>query len=143
MVDKDVFWRKADNLEKHLSLIRERNKIGFDEFLANDVLQDALLFQLQLAIQTCIDLAAHIVSDEGLGAPAGSSELFYLLNDAGIIDLPMTEQMVRAVGFRNLIAHEYGKIEMTIAYRAVTENFLSLGRFLHAVGRHFGFTIGD
>jgi len=141
MVDKDVFWRKADNLGKHLSLIRERNKIGFDEFLANDVLQDALLFQLQLAIQTCIEVAAHIVSDEGLGAPAGNSELFYLLNDAGIIDLPMTEQMVGAVGFKNLIAHEYGRMDMRIAYQVVTENFLELGQFIHVVARHFGFAV--
>ena len=143
MVNKDVFWKKAESLEKHLSLIRSRNRISLEEFLSDDIQQDALLFQLQLAIQTCIDVAAHIVSDEGLGAPGSSSEIFYLLMDADIIDMRMAERMIGAVGFRNLIAHEYGRLDMKIAYKAVTEDFLDLGRFIYAIARHFGFAMDE
>lgn len=74
---------------------------------------------------------------------SSSSELFYLLNDAGVIDLSMTEQMIRAVGFKNLVAHEYGMLDMSIAYKAVTENFLELGRFIHVIALHFGFAFED
>jgi uncharacterized protein YutE (UPF0331/DUF86 family) len=31
--------------------------------------QESILFNLQMAIQHCSDIAAHIISEEGLGVP--------------------------------------------------------------------------
>ncbi|HEX9756875.1 MAG TPA: DUF86 domain-containing protein [Nitrospiria bacterium] len=74
--------------------------------------QESILFNLQMAVQNCIDIAAHIVSEEGFGVPGSTNEMFYLLEENGYLDVELTERMVKSVGFRNLIDHEYGKLEL-------------------------------
>lgn len=53
-----------------------------------------------MAIQKCIDIAAHIISDEGLGVPGSTNQMFYLLEKNGYLHGDITEKMVKSVGFR-------------------------------------------
>ena len=91
-----------------------------------------------MAIQNCIDMAAHIVSEEGLGVAGSTNELFYLLEDQGIIDIGLTEKMIRAVGFRNLVVHEYGKVDLEVVFRVAHENVADLKEFARALTGRFG-----
>ena len=75
-------------------------------------LQDIVSFNLQSAIQSCIDIAAHIVSDEGMGVPGSFNEMFYLLEENKYLSSELTEKMVKAASFRNLLVHEYGKLDL-------------------------------
>lgn len=89
---------------------------SFEDFLKDQNSQDIILFNLQLAIQNCIDMAAHIVSDENMGIPGSTSEMFYLLEESGYLDHLLTEKMVKAIGLRNLIVHEYGRLDLKRIY---------------------------
>jgi hypothetical protein len=50
----------------------------------------------------------------------------------------LTEKMIQAVGFRNLIVHEYGKVDLGIVYRAAWEVLEDLRDFMRAVLGRFG-----
>ena len=41
--------------------------------------QDIVLFNLMQAIQGCVELSAHVVSDEGYGMAGTMQDFFYLL----------------------------------------------------------------
>ncbi len=129
MVDKDILWAKISAMEKHLARIFEKREVSLQEFLGDLDRQESILFNLQMAIQNCIDIAAHIVSEEGLGVAGSTNELFYLLEDRRIIDRALTEKMVRAVGFRNLVVHEYGKVDLEVVFRVAHENVTDLKEF--------------
>ena len=62
MVDKDVIIAKAAAVNKHVNRIVA--KIGSDiETFKKDIdCQDVVLFNIQMAVQNCIDIAAHIIS---------------------------------------------------------------------------------
>ena len=49
------------------------------------------LFNIQLAVQNCIDIAAHIISDEDLGIPGSTNEMFYMLEENGYLTRDITE----------------------------------------------------
>ncbi len=98
MVDRDVILSKASAGEKHLKRIGEKREIDLPTFLKDIDCQESVLFNLQMAIQNCIDLAAHIASEEELGVPGSTNELFYLLEENGYLSLELTEKMVKAVG---------------------------------------------
>jgi uncharacterized protein YutE (UPF0331/DUF86 family) len=93
-----------------------------------------------MAVQNCIDIAAHIISEEGLGVPGSMSEMFYLLHENGYLDDNLIEKMVKAVGFRNLIIHEYGKIELEQVFEVAQENTDDLNEYLVAVFNKLGVT---
>ena len=99
MIDNHLILSKAGKIENCLSRIIKKKPGLLDEFLANQDLQEIILFNLQIAIQNCIDIASHIVSDQGFGLPGSNNEMFYMLQDNGYLDLNLTEKMVAAVGF--------------------------------------------
>ena len=46
--------------------------------------------------------------------------------------------MVKAVGFRNLIIHEYGKIELKQAYEIAQNDINDLNEYLKAIFKKLG-----
>ena len=112
MADRDLILAKAGAIEKYLNRIKIKRETDLKTFLADIDRQESVLFNLQMAIQNCIDIAAYIVGDEGLGVPGSTNEMFYLLEEHGLLGPQLVEKMVKAVGFRNLVVHEYGKVDL-------------------------------
>lgn len=133
MVDRDLIIAKASSVRKYLKRVEEKRGQDVQEFLKDFDCQDIVSFNLQLAIQNCIDIAAHIISEEGIGVPGSLTEMFYLLEENGYLSEGLTEKMVRAVGFRNLLVHEYGKIDLKQVYQIANEHIEDLNRYLLSI----------
>jgi uncharacterized protein YutE (UPF0331/DUF86 family) len=65
--------------------------------------------------------------------PASFSEMFYLLEENSYLSEELTEKMVRAVGFRNLLVHEYGKIDLKQVYEIANEHIEDLNKYLLSI----------
>ena len=133
MIDKNVILDKASRIERHLKRIGEKREITIDEFTNNIDIQDILLFNIQVAIQNCIDIASHIISDENLGIAGSTSEIFYLLQENNYISADLTEKLIGAVGLRNLLVHEYGNLDLKKVYKIIQSDIEDLREFVAAV----------
>lgn len=133
MVDKDLIIAKASSVKRHLNRIKEKRDTDLETFLKDLDRQESILFNLQMAIQNCIDIAAHIISEEGVGVPGSTNEMFYLLEDNGYISVDITEKMVKAVGFRNFIVHEYGKVELKQVFEVAKKEIEDLEKYLLSI----------
>jgi uncharacterized protein YutE (UPF0331/DUF86 family) len=140
LVDKDIVLAKAGSVKRHLSRIVEKRNIDLETFKKDIDCQESILFNLQMAIQSCIDLAAHIISEEGLGVPGSTSEMFYTLEENGYLAADITEKMVKAVSFRNLLVHEYGKIELDQVFEVAQKDIQDLNEYLKAIFLKLGLT---
>lgn len=138
MIDENLVLAKAGRLEDHLRRIQEKRSVKLDEFLADLDRQESILFNLQMAIQNCIDIAAHIISDEELGVAGSTNEMFYMLQENGYLTPEMTEKMVAEVGFRNLIVHEYGNVDLKRVYQIAQQNIEDLETYIRAVIKKSG-----
>lgn len=138
MVKVDVVRRKvahaAARLEKAEAILSQPSEV----FLANTQDQDLASFYLFLAIQECIDLAAHWVSDAGWGLPDDAVSTFLLLADRRAIDRDLAEELRGAAGLRNLIAHGYALVDPARVQSEYQEGIASLRRFLAAVATEAG-----
>jgi len=72
-----------------------------------------------------------------MGLAASTHDFFYLLADNGIIHRDLGDRMIRAVGFRNLVAHEYTKLDLEQVYTIATIGIEDLEDFLRVIVRHF------
>ncbi len=138
MVDRDLVLVKASSVRRHLDRVTEKRDTDLRTFMRDIDRQESILFNLQMAIQNCIDIAAHIISDEGFGVPGSTNEMFYLLQEKGYIDTEITEKMVKAVGFRNLIVHEYGKVELQQVFEVAQDNIEDLNEYLRSILKKSG-----
>jgi len=59
--------------------------------------------------------------------------MFFILEENGYIDRGLSENMVAAVGFRNLIVHEYGKVDLKQVYHIAHHNIDDLEHFTKAI----------
>ena len=130
MVDKDLVLAKAGSVKRHLGRVAEKCKTDVQTFLGDIDRQESILFNLQMAIQNCIDIAAHIISEEGFGVAGSTNEMFYLLEENGYLAAETAEKMVKAVGFRNLIVHEYEKIELRHVFEISKKDIKDLNEYL-------------
>ena len=113
MVDKDIVLEKVKNIQNCLRRIHE--KTGDDPASLFDMdVQDIFVLNLQRAVQSCIDLAAHVVSDEGLGLPSDLKENFTLLETKGILSSELSSKLQKMVGFRNIAVHDYTTIDAKV-----------------------------
>ncbi len=120
-------------MDHHLRRIREKRVVSLEEFLADLDCQESILFNLQMAVQNCIDIAAHIISEEELGIAGSTNEMFYMLQENEYLSPQLTENMVAAVGFRNLVVHEYGNIDLRQVYQIAHQDIDDMEGFLKAI----------
>jgi len=133
MIDRNIILNKTSKVDHHLQRIRKKITVSRDEFLGDLDLQEIILFNLQMAIQNCVDLSAHIISDDELGIAGSTSEMFYLLQKNGYLSPELTEKMVAAAGFRNIIAHEYGNLDLKQVYQIANQDINDVDLFLKAI----------
>ena len=138
MVDTDLILAKSGSIRKYLNRIREKRGSDSNTFLNDPDRQEIVLFNFQMALQNCIDIAAHIISDQGVGVPGSTNEMLYLLEENGYIDQSLTEKMVKAVGFRNLMVHEYGKIDMKRVFDFACNDIEDLNDFIKRIFKGLG-----
>ena len=133
MVDTDLILAKAGSIKKHLNRVFEKRETDLRTFLKDIDRQESILFNIQMAVQNCIDIAAHIISDQGLGVPGSTNEMFFLLEENGYLDNEITEKMVKAVGLRNLIVHEYSKIDLDQIFEVAQKDITDLNEYLKSI----------
>jgi len=130
LVDSDLILAKAGSVKRHLGRVIEKRNTGLQTFLEDIDRQESVLFNLQMAVQNCIDIAAHIIGEEGFGVPGSTSEMFYLLEENRYLDRNITEKMIKAVGLRNLIVHEYSKIDLAKVFEIAQNDIEDLNEYL-------------
>ncbi len=111
MVNQSIIKAKINHIERSLQRLKEKQNVTLAEFERNPDLQDIILHNLQLSIQGCVDIASHIISDEGWIVPDTLAGLFDILMEHKIISQELNEQLKKMVGFRNIIINEYGTID--------------------------------
>ncbi|KHE90423.1 MAG: DUF86 domain-containing protein [Candidatus Scalindua rubra] len=137
MVNKSVVLRKISFIRHNLSRLKDKENISL-ESLKNDFdIQDIVLHNLQLAIQGCIDIGSHVISDEGWGVAGSLNEIFYILQNKGVIKAEMSEKMISMVGFRNILVHEYETINFAIVCNILQHHLKDINEYLLTMVNHF------
>jgi uncharacterized protein YutE (UPF0331/DUF86 family) len=80
-MDKDVINRKLESLRRCIARITSKLPITRDELRSNYDLQDIIALNLERAVQTCVDIAAHVMSETEMPPPSTMAEGFARLAD--------------------------------------------------------------
>jgi uncharacterized protein YutE (UPF0331/DUF86 family) len=101
-------------------------------------LQDILCVNLERAIQICVDLAAHIISESDMPAPASMGESFDRLRSRGLLSDDLAARMKKAVGFRNIAVHAYQEINWQVVYSIITTRLSDFVEYAAVVSKTAG-----
>ena len=133
MVKRDVVAAKVGRARACLNDAGPTLLGSRDAFVADPARRDLALFYLFLAIQECIDLAAHWVADAGWGEPDDAGSAFDVLAERGVIDVETATTLRAAAGLRNRIAHGYAMLDYARVHREAQPGIPALRAFLAAI----------
>ncbi len=132
MVDPDLILRKLADLDLYLRQVSEFRAITVESYRADWKTQRIVERTLQMAIEVCADVANHVIADRGLRVPTTYAESFEVLEQGGLLDSKLREVMVRMAGFRNVLVHEYTRIDEQIVIRILRQHLDDLRSFKDA-----------
>ncbi len=133
MARPNVALRKISFIRDHLQRVRMHQSVAVEKFLKDRDLQDIVCFNLYQAIQACMDLANHLVSDEGWGLPGSYGETADLLVRQKVISSQQAQIFHDMISFRNRIAHDYAEVDFNKVYEIMTTNLRDLDDFIMSV----------
>ena len=129
-LDRAVLAERTSAVERHLQRVVVRLPDTPDVFQPASDASDAVILHLWQATQIVIDLAMALCVESRLGTPASYADAFRRLADAGRIDADLAARLVRAAGFRNVVAHAYESLDMKRVHAAATHGPADLRAFM-------------
>jgi uncharacterized protein YutE (UPF0331/DUF86 family) len=104
-LDRAVLAERTMALRRHLARVAEKLPARPEDLVASSDAADAVTLHLWQATQIVIDLAVAACAVRHAGTPQGYADAFRRLQNAGLLDPPLADRLVRAAGFRNVIVH--------------------------------------
>ena len=136
MVDRYVVRARIAKIREYVALLRKiRGMADERRFVGDPLIYGNAERYLQLAIQAVLDVSNHIVADMNLNLPADSKELFDLLARHKIVSVRLSRKLAPMAGFRNLLVHEYLKIDRHRVYRVLQDDLGDFDLFIKAVSK--------
>lgn len=127
-IDKELIVKKLDFLNAHLSAV-ERMDFIEDSFVENPDIHDLVTFRLQQAVETCIDIAVHIISELDIPRKETAKDAFLLLGEQKIITKELAGKLGKAADFRNRVVHGYNNFDFRILFRDYKDDVADLRTF--------------
>ncbi|TFV63552.1 DUF86 domain-containing protein [Geodermatophilus sp. DF01-2] len=109
MVDAERLGRLLARVRKDVERIRRTS--ATHDLVHDPIALDAVKYGFVTAIEGCVRAAQHLVASEGLGMPESNAAAVRLLGRHGVVPADVAEQVARAVGFRNVLVHEYAEVD--------------------------------
>ena len=122
-------------VRKQISILAQYRVLSQEEIVGDDSRRGAVERFTYLMAQATINLAEALISYKKLRKPTTLSEAFYVLDESGLISKNLSERLVKMVGFRNIIAHDYVKINYDIVYDVLQNRLVNIEEFLRSVSK--------
>ncbi|CAO5259363.1 type VII toxin-antitoxin system HepT family RNase toxin [Frankia sp. AgKG'84/4] len=106
MVDQVRVLRLLRAITDDLSVLR-READADDERRADPIWLRGVKYTFVTAIEACVDVAQHLCAARGWGPPADNGDAVRLLGDHGALAPNLARSLRKAVGFRNVLVHDY------------------------------------
>lgn len=115
-MDRRLIEQKLAALRRCVARVTGKRPAAVATLQADEDLQDILAVNLTRAVQLSVDIAAHLIAESGVAAPATMGEAFDRLVDLQVLDTGLAGRLKRAVGFRNIAVHNYLAIDWAIVH---------------------------
>jgi len=135
MTNFSVIENRISLIKKYLKILKRYQKFSREQIEKDVDIRGMVERYLYLGIQASIDLGGAIISLKNFRKPTTLSENFYILEEEKIISKKLAEEMANLVGLRNILSHQYGKINYDIVYDVLQNKLGIMEEFINRIKR--------
>jgi uncharacterized protein YutE (UPF0331/DUF86 family) len=133
MVDEALILRKLAELDQYYGQLKEYENTTVDQYSDDWKIQRIIERTLQMMIETCVDIAGHIIADKGFRIPKSYADTFKVLLEERILDSKLSAVMEKMAKFRNIVVHHYDKVDVEIVIAILKKDLADFIRYKEAI----------
>jgi uncharacterized protein YutE (UPF0331/DUF86 family) len=134
----DIVLSKKESVERCIKQVRTYYRLPSEVPFEEDYMrQDAVALNHQRACEQCLDLANYIIKMRKLGLPKESRETFRLLAANRLIPTDLAKRLEGMVGFRNVLVHEYQRVDVQLMIDVIENRLEDLLLFTDIILKEF------
>jgi len=128
---------KIDEILRFITHLKEFTPPSLDEYKKNILKKSACERTIEKIIEASIDLSFIVLRQLNKEIPPETSdtEVFDIISNLNIISKNLSTKLKEAKGMRNLLVHEYGKIDDSIVYHSIEELEKDIVEFVNSISK--------
>ncbi|MFB6265336.1 MAG: DUF86 domain-containing protein [Bradymonadaceae bacterium] len=130
--DPDVVEAKLDVVRDNLARIEEVEQR--EPELHAWMVDDLYALYLRRSVESCVDLANHLVAANDWPTASNASEAFEILGRRLDLEDELVDALTSMVGFRNIAVHAYDDLDPDVVRNIVSDRLDDLRRFAREIG---------
>ena len=133
MVNKAVLAARLERLREYLGILESIQQYDVDRYVQDPFIHGTAERNLHLTIECLLDIGNHVISDRGYPKPESYADIFRILADKDVIPGDLCEELVGMAAFRNVLVHDYLRLDRKKVYHILCEKL----PFLKKMGQIF------
>lgn len=133
MVDPRKVRSLLGRLAEHSRELEAYVEMEADAYLANRQAVLASKYLLVNVIEDALAVANHVIASEGFRGPTDYADSFRVLEEHGLLAPELATRLAAAAGFRNLLVHEYARVDDRRVHAFLVDGLRDLEAFASAV----------
>ena len=126
MVRKDLIAARLERLRQYIKILKSIQKQDIQIFKKDPFVHGAAERYLHLSIECLLDIGNHIISDRGYQKPETYADVFQILGEEKVITPQLLKELEGMAAFRNILVHDYLKLDLSQIYRIIQEKVKAL-----------------
>ncbi|OPY24858.1 MAG: hypothetical protein A4E27_01120 [Methanobacterium sp. PtaU1.Bin242] len=138
MKREEKIARKIKNMLGYVDFLK-KHSTSEKELLEDYLLKSAIERNLQLAIESALDIGEVIISSEDLEKPEDYRSIIIILGKEGIIPVQFAERFSEAAKLRNILVHMYTEIDPAMISQIMENNLDDFDKYAQYIARYIKF----
>lgn len=128
-MDQVIIAQKLESLRRCIKRVDLKTPANVQQLIEDPDIQDILVLNLTRAVQLCVDIGSHVISESEESAPGTMGEVFSIMLKLDAISQRTCLSLQKAVGFRNVAIHNYDAINWQIVFAICNNSLEDFRRF--------------
>jgi uncharacterized protein YutE (UPF0331/DUF86 family) len=143
MVDRLLLEKTIGDIRANVRELGKARDITWEVYNSDVRARRFVERTLHILIEACIDVAQHIISDEGFREPSSYRDAFVVLTEEKIIPVDLLPRLEQMAAFRNLIVHYYERIDDAIVFGVFQRNLTDFLAFVASISLYLEKKTGE
>lgn len=135
MVDRTTFDSLLGVLNEYVGELRRLARVPPHDLLEDPDKIASVKYHFVVAIECCLDLAAHVIAAEKYRSPADSADAFTVLVERGVCPTDLEESLRAMARFRNRLVHVYWHVDDALVAEYLREHLDDFDRYATSLAR--------
>ncbi len=109
-----------------VNALKELQKLTFEEFAVDHILNASAERHFQVAIQAALDIGSIVLSEWSSTVPANYVDIFLQLAELGVLPLDFAQKITGMAKFRNVLVHLYLEVDLRKVYHYLQNDLVIL-----------------